>query len=214
MSFNPFGGFPTTLTAIPAHFAVGKFQQAQDQLFVSNSSAQGLQIAVSTVDTSQLGGNLHSSNLNGHVHVPTSSPLQIQNHMLNTLLAGRANQNDVFVKVETEGEENDRFHSSQQDKNNTSAQQDISSLSEYLTRFSGQPTFPYQQMFKYPADLVQLSNTNDIQQQQHNMMADNSPQIQTPEQQPQVWFILNIFALFLHVWKLICSFLYIKSFNR
>ena len=104
MSFNPFGGFPTTLTALPAHFAVGKFQQGQDQLFVSNSSAQGLQIAVSTVDTSQLGSNLHSSNLNGHVHVPTSSPLQIQNHMLNTLLAGRASQNDVFVKVETEGE--------------------------------------------------------------------------------------------------------------
>lgn len=172
MSFTPFGGFPTTLATIP-HFAVGKFHQAQDQGFVSIPSSQGLQIAVSTVDPSQL--NHH--NLNGHVHVPTSSTLQIQNQMLNTLLS-KTGQNDVFVKVETEAEENERFQ--QQHHQDKSAQQDISSLNEYLSRFSGPPTFPFQQMYKYPTELIHVTQTDD---QQQNMMNDNSPSVQTPEQQ-------------------------------
>ncbi|KAK4005061.1 zinc finger protein 534 [Daphnia magna] len=178
MSFTPFGGFPTTLATIP-HFAVGKFQQAQDQGFVSIPSSQGLQIAVSTVDPSQL--NHH--NLNGHVHVPTSSTLQIQNQMLNTLLS-KTGQNDVFVKVETEAEENERFQQ-QHHQDKTSAQQDISSLNEYLSRFSGPPTFPFQQMYKYPTELIHVTQIEDQQQQQQNMMSDNSPSVQTPEQQQQ-----------------------------
>ena len=186
MSFTPFGGFPTTLATIP-HFAVGKFQQAQDQGFVSIPSSQGLQIAVSTVDPSQL--NHH--NLNGHVHVPTSSTLQIQNQMLNTLLS-KTGQNDVFVKVETEAEENERFQ--QQHHQDKSAQQDISSLNEYLSRFSGPPTFPFQQMYKYPTELIHVTQSED-QQQQQNMMNDNSPSVQTPEQQqqPQVMTIPHIY---------------------
>ena len=183
MSFTPFGGFPTTLATIP-HFAVGKFQQAQDhQGFVSIPSSQGLQIAVSTVDPSQL-----NHNLNGHVHVPTSSTLQIQNQMLNTLLS-KTGQNDVFVKVETEGEVDDRFqHQHQHEKN--SAQQDITSLNEYLSRFSGPPTFPFQQMYKYPTELIQITSQSEEQQQQQqqqqqNMMNDNSPSVHTPEQQQQ-----------------------------
>lgn len=183
MSFTPFSGFPTTLATIP-HFAVGKFQQSQDQGFVSIPSSQGLQIAVSTVDPSQL-----NHNLNGHVHVPTSSTLQIQNQMLNTLLS----KNDVFVKVETEGEENDRFQQQLQDKN--SAQQDITSLNEYLSRFSGPPTFPFQQMYKYP-ELIHVTSQNEEQQQQQpNMMSDNSPSIQTPEQQQQQIQVNNVLLL-------------------
>ena len=170
MSFNPFGGFPTTLTAIP-HFAVGKFQQSQDPGFVSIPSSQSLQIAVSTVDTSHL-----NHNLNGHV--PTSSSLQIQNQMLNTLLS-KTGQNEVFVKVETESEENERFHAAHQEKN--SAQQDIGSLNDYISRFSGPPTFPFQQMYKYPGELIQVPNHNEEQ----NMLTDHSPSVMTPEQ-PQV----------------------------
>lgn len=100
--------------------------------------------------------------------------------MLNTLLS----KNDVFVKVETEGDENERFQQQLQDKN--SAQQDITSLNEYLSRFSGPPTFPFQQMYKYPAELIHVTSQNEEQQQQQqNMMSDNSPSIQTPEQQQQ-----------------------------
>jgi len=175
MSFNPFGGFPTTLTAIP-HFAVGKFQQAQDPGFVSVPSSQSLQIAVSTVDTSHL-----NHNLNGHVPV-TSSSLQIQNQMLNTLLS-KTGQNEVFVKVEherergeRETEENERFHSSHQEK--TATQQDIGSLNDYLSRFSGPPTFPFQQIYKYPNDLVQVQN----QTEEQTIMTDHSTSVMTPEQ--------------------------------
>ena len=178
MSFTPaFGGFPTSLATIP-HFSVGKFQQVQDQGFVSIPSSQGLQIAVSTVDPSQL-----NHNLNGHLHVATSSTLQIQNQMLNTLLS-KSGQNDVFVKVESEGDDNERFQQQNlQDKN--SATQDISSLNEYLSRFSGPPTFPFQQMYKYP-DLIHIASQSEEQQQQQqqNMnMSDNSTPVQTPEQQ-------------------------------
>lgn len=193
MSFTPFGGFPTTLATIP-HFAVGKFQQAQDQGFVSIPSSQGLQIAVSTVDPSQL-----NHNLNGHVHVPTSSSLQIQNQMLNNLLS-KTGQNDVFVKVETEGDENERFQQQHlQDKNSA---QDISSLNEYLSRFSGPPTFPFQQMYKYPAELIHITSQNeDQQQQQQNMMNDNSPSVQTPEQQQQQPQVRTVILLILD-WNL------------
>jgi len=191
MSFNPFGGFPTTLTAIP-HFAVGKFQQGQDPGFVSIPSSQSLQIAVSTVDTSHL-----NHNLNGHV--PTSSSLQIQNQMLNTLLS-KTGQNEVFVKVEherergeRESEDNERFHSAHQEKN--PPQQDIGSLNDYLSRFSGPPTFPFQQMYKYPGELVQQVSNSQQQQQQssedQNMMTDHSPSVMTPEQ-PQVMISLSV----------------------
>jgi hypothetical protein len=90
----------------------------------------------------------------------------------------KTGQNDVFVKVETEAEENERFQ--QQHHQDKSAQQDISSLNEYLSRFSGPPTFPFQQMYKYPTELIHVTQTDD---QQQNMMNDNSPSVQTPEQQ-------------------------------
>ena len=199
MSFNPFGGFPTTLTAIP-HFAVGKFQQSQEPSFVSIPSSQShLQIAVTTVDTS----HLNHSGTNGHI--PTSSSLQIQNQMLNNLLSKTGQNSEVFVKVEqerersareqqNESEENDRsgFHQSNHEKsgaNNTSAvttvtQQELGSLNEYLSRFSGPPTFPvsFQPMYKYPGELVQIQTQT---QEDQNLMTDHSSSVMTPEQ-PQV----------------------------
>ena len=111
--------------------------------------------------------------------------------MLNTLLS-KTGQNDVFVKVETEAEENERFQ--QQHHQDKSAQQDISSLNEYLSRFSGPPTFPFQQMYKYPTELIHVTQNED---QQQSMMNDNSPSVQTPEQQqqqqPQVMTIPHIY---------------------
>ena len=99
MSFNPFGGFPTALTAIP-HFAVGKFQQQQAQEAFQPQSH--LQIAVTTVDASHLNGGGPGQNQQ------SSSSLQIQNQMLNNLLASKNQQQQqqqqqgVFVKVEQE----------------------------------------------------------------------------------------------------------------
>ena len=188
MSFNPFGGFPSTLSAIP-HFAVGKFQQPQDaSSFLSIPSSQGgLQIAVTAVDGGSAGA--HLGHVNGNGHGPTSGQLQIQNQMLNNLL-GKSAQNEVFIKVEHELEENERFHQSNHDKNGgggNNIQQEMGSLNDYLSRFSGPPTFPvsFQPMYKYPGDLVQIQNQNDDQ----NLMTDHSSSVMTPEQ-PQVTTVL------------------------
>lgn len=177
MSFNPFSGFPTALTAFP-QFAVGKFQQSQDASFVLPT--QGIQIAVSTVDTSQL-----NSNFNGNFHIPSPNTLQIQNQMLNTLL-GKTAQNDVSVKVETDGEDSDQYQQQQQQliQEKNSLQQDLNSLNEYLARFSGPPTFPFQQMYKYPTDLVQITNQTDSQQQQQQPLVSGGSS-QTTESQDQ-----------------------------
>jgi len=94
---------------------------------------------------------------------------------------------------QNESEENDRsgFHQSNHEKSgatNTSAvttvtQQDIS-LNEYLSRFSGPPTFPvsFQPMYKYPGELVQIQTQT---QEDQNLMTDHSSSVMTPEQ-PQV----------------------------
>lgn len=199
MSFNPFGsvGFPATLTAIP-HFAVSKFHHqhqsgahhsAQDHhqaggSFVAIPSAQGLQIAVSTVDASQINGHPP----NGH------HQMQIQNQMLNTLLGGKQQQGgeSVSVKMENAREEQQNHSAAQQQQqqsvadSKTIASQDYNSLNEYLSRFSGPPTFPFQQMYKYPAELVQAVQLGSHQNEEQHNNGMNDSSTHSPEQLPQV----------------------------
>ena len=184
MNFNAFGGFPASLATIP-HFAMGP-QQASGNFMAIPSHHQSLQIAVSTVDTSQLGPLA-----NGH-HYPTNGQLQLQNQMLSSLLGGNksmqqhTNDGGIFIKTEaSDGRElnneqqmimNDQtfhqlsgFQQQQFEKNSSQQhQQDFTSLNEYLSRFSGPPTFPFQQMYKYPADLVQTAHQLNNHYQQGN----------------------------------------------
>lgn len=193
MSFNPFGGFPTALTAIP-HFAVGKFQQQQAQEAFQPQSH--LQIAVTTVDASHLNGGGPGQNQQ------SSSSLQIQNQMLNNLLASKnqqqqqQQQQEVFVKVEQERrneragdqaaeEEGRRFNDQEKSAGSqVVSQQEIGSLNEYLSRFSGPPTFPvsFQPMYKYPGELVQLQAASVNGHDDQNLLTDHSSSVMTPEQ--------------------------------
>ena len=190
MSFNPFGGFPATLTALP-HFAVSKYQQSHDPSFMLPTS-QGLQISVSTVDTSQL-----NPNFNANFHLPSSNNLQFSNQVFNSLF-GKTNQNDMFIKPEPDRGDSPVFQQQQQQQPNheKNSIHELNSLSEYLARFSGQPTFPYQPMpYKYPADLFQVANQCDDQQHQHQSMLPStssssselqSQQLQQPQQMAEV----------------------------
>lgn len=209
MSFNPFGGFPATLTAIP-HFAMGKFHQAQEQQshhhhqaggsFVALPSHQAIQIAVSTVDTSQLG-----QLANNHPHFDHGQ-LQMQNQMLSNLLTGgkgfqQQGSKNTLVKSEAGNEGNGHHHQQMMDqksfhqlsalqqqqleRDNVHQHQDFSSLNDYLSRFSGPPTFPFQQMYKYPAELVQAVQINN-QQQGDPLLNDSSSQTLSPDLQSQV----------------------------
>lgn len=79
-----------------------------------------------------------------------------------------------------------------QDKNDSSffqvvSQQEIGSLNEYLSRFSGPPTFPvsFQPMYKYPGELVQLQAASANGHDDQNLLTDHSSSVMTPEQ-PQV----------------------------
>lgn len=142
-------------------------------------TSQGLQISVGTVDTSQL-----NSNVNSNFHLTSSNNLQLQNQVLNSLF-GKTNQNDVFVKMEPDRVDSPHLQQQQQLNHEKNSIHELNSFTEYLARFSGQPTFPYQPMpYKYPADLFQIaSQCEDQQQQQQSILPGTSTA--NSEQQPQ-----------------------------